>query len=248
VREPRTTRPLAPADRAATKSGTTAIRGQAGARSALRVWALRNRKGELVESALALGSLCLPENITAAPVRSGFGGVSGSREERSFLLRELELTLIDGQAAEAKEGAEHLAGMILRGSPPDLEDLVHLGRAFDLIRDTGTRVRQSEELRQAFERQETISRALDAYWYRIWSLDRRRFAPYLVKSFLHHASLWRIYGFLTNGSVEYHRAEELARHALQAIDAAGRGSENNETLQFFRFDALLWYGAHSRSP
>jgi hypothetical protein len=47
---------------------------------------------------------------------------------------------------------------------------------------------------------------------------------------------------LTNGSVEYHRAEELARHALQAIDAAGRGSENNETLQFFRFDALLWYG------
>jgi hypothetical protein len=29
---------------------------------------------------------------------------------------------------------------------------------------------------------------------------------------------------------------------LQAIDAVDRRSENDETLQFFRFDALIWYG------
>jgi hypothetical protein len=62
------------------------------------------------------------------------------------------------------------------------------------------------------------------------------------KAFLHHANLWRVYGFLTDGSLEYRRAEELARHALQAIDAVDRRSENDETLQFFRFDALIWYG------
>src|SRR5207249_9119670 len=117
-----------------------------------------------------------------------------------------------------------------------------LGRSFDLIRDTGTFVANRQELRQAFERQAEISRVLDAYWYRLSSLDRRRFTPYLVKSFLHHASLWRIYGFLTDGSVEYRRAGELARHALQAIDTVGGRSESDEVLQFFRFDALIWYG------
>jgi hypothetical protein len=122
-----------------------------------------------------------------------------------------------------------------------MDDLIDLGRAFDLIRDAGTYVSDLYELRQGFERQLAICRALDAYWYRISSLDRRRFTPYLVKSFLHHASLWRIYGFLTDGSVEYRRAEELARHALQAIDAVDLHSENDETIQFFRFDALIWY-------
>ena len=39
------------------------------ARSALRVWALRNRTRELVESGLALGSICLPKELMLAPVR-----------------------------------------------------------------------------------------------------------------------------------------------------------------------------------
>lgn len=210
------------------------------ARSALRVWALRNRTRELLESGIALGSICLPKSLTVALHADARG--DACREVRTLLLRELEASLVEGRMGDVKDGAEHLASEIIQRPSHDLDDLLDLGRAFDLIRDTGTFVRDPHELRQAFERQAAISRALDAYWYRLSSLDRRRFTPYLVKSFLHQASLWRIYGFLTDGSVEYHRAEELARHALQAIDAAGRGSENNETLQFFRFDALLWYG------
>jgi hypothetical protein len=197
------------------------------ARSALRGWALRNRTHEIAESAIAVGSVCLPKDLRVDVRSDALPGNCG-REQRTLLLRELEQTLVAGKAAEVKGRAEHFASEVIARPANNVDDLIDLGRAFDLIRDAGTFVSDLYELRQGFERQLAICRALDAYWYRISSLDRRRFTPYLVKSFLHQASLWRIYGFLTDGSVEYYRAEELARHALQAIDAASSTRASSE--------------------
>src|SRR5262245_48718007 len=81
------------------------------ARSALRVWAFRNRTREIAESAIALGAICLPKAPTVA-ARSDAVAEAVVSGERAALLRELEASLVAGKAAEVKTRAKHLASEI----------------------------------------------------------------------------------------------------------------------------------------
>src|SRR5207249_411856 len=73
------------------------------ARSALRGWALRNRTRELVESGIALGSICLRRDLTVA-LHTDAQAQEVRREERTVLLRDLEAGLVEGRTVDAKEG------------------------------------------------------------------------------------------------------------------------------------------------
>src|SRR5207244_801377 len=79
------------------------------ARSALRGWALRNGTRELVESAAALGAICLPKCLAFDRVSE-----DRDREDGAPSVEKLELALVERRSSDARDRAERFAAAIIR--------------------------------------------------------------------------------------------------------------------------------------